>query len=113
MDLELSRMRPRGLKLDKERLFDDAMRQKMTANNLKDENVRLKTKIQIFENELIKKEKVIDQLIIQQENMQFGIMNGGAIISGGQRPQLTKKEKESHLVQNLKSLIRDQQATIN
>lgn len=45
MDLEVNRLRPRHFILDKERLFDDAMKQKMAANYLKDENTKLRTKI--------------------------------------------------------------------
>jgi len=65
MDLEVNRLRPKLFVQDRERLFDDAMKQKMTANFLKDENVRLKTKIQILEGEMGKKEKIIDELLLQ------------------------------------------------
>ena len=40
------------------------MKQRMTTNNLKDENTRLRTKLQIVEVELQRKDKVIDDLII-------------------------------------------------
>jgi hypothetical protein len=43
------------------------MKQRMTTNNLKDENTRLRTKLQIVEGELQRKDKVIDDLILQQE----------------------------------------------
>jgi hypothetical protein len=65
MELEVNRLRPRHFMQDKERLFDDAMKQKIAANFLKDENVKLKTKIHIMEGELTKKEKVIDDLLMQ------------------------------------------------
>ena len=52
LDLEVSRMRPRVIKQERERLYDDALRQKMISNLLKDENVKLKTKIHILESEL-------------------------------------------------------------
>lgn len=45
MELEVNRLRPRYFMQDRERLFDDAMKQKITANFLKDENVRFKTKV--------------------------------------------------------------------
>lgn len=45
IDLEVSRMRPKNIKQERERLYDDALRQKMISNLLKDENVKLKTKI--------------------------------------------------------------------
>jgi hypothetical protein len=39
------------------------MKQKMTANLIKDENIRLRTKVHILEGELMKKEKLIDDLL--------------------------------------------------
>jgi hypothetical protein len=44
----------------------------MTTNNLTTENVRLRTRIQMVEVELQRKDKVIDDLILQQEN-NFGL----------------------------------------
>jgi hypothetical protein len=43
------------------------MRQKMTANYLKEDNLKLKTKIHILEGELTKKEKLVDDLLMQQD----------------------------------------------
>jgi len=37
----------------------------MTANFLKDENIRLKTRVHILESEIVKKEKLIDDLLLQ------------------------------------------------
>lgn len=53
---------------DRERLYDDVMRQRMTTNLLKDENTKLKTRLFFIESELAKKDKLIDDLMIQQEN---------------------------------------------
>lgn len=64
IDLEVSKLRPRIINQERERLYDDAMRQKMAANYLKDENTRLKTKIHILESELTKKEKLVDDLLM-------------------------------------------------
>jgi len=36
----------------------------MAANFLKDDNIKLKTKVQILETELTKKEKLIDDLLL-------------------------------------------------
>lgn len=41
------------------------MKQRMTTNNLKDENTKLKTRLQMVEGELARKDKVIDDLIVQ------------------------------------------------
>jgi hypothetical protein len=58
-------MRPKIIRQEREKLYDDALRQKMTANLLKDENVKLKTKVHILESELLKKERLIDDLLMQ------------------------------------------------
>ncbi len=38
-------MRPRVVNQERERLYEDAMKHKITANFFKEENVKLKTKI--------------------------------------------------------------------
>ena len=58
-------MRPRVIHQEREKLYDDAMKQKITANFFKEENVKLKTKIHILEGEVTKKEKLIDDLLMQ------------------------------------------------
>lgn len=40
------------------------MKQKITANFFKEENIRLKTKVHILEGEVTKKEKMIDDLLM-------------------------------------------------
>ena len=39
------------------------MREKITANFLKDENIKLKTRIHMLEGDVGKKEKIIDDLL--------------------------------------------------
>ena len=63
MELEVHRLRPKLFVQDRERLFDDAMKQKMAANSLRDENVRLRTRIHVLESELARKDKFIDELL--------------------------------------------------
>ena len=41
------------------------MKQKVATNNLANENLRLKTRIQIIEAELLKKDKTIDDMMVQ------------------------------------------------
>ena len=50
------------------------MKQRMTTNNLKDENTRLKTRLQMIENTLQRKDKLIDDLIQAQE-ANYGMPN--------------------------------------
>ena len=49
IDLEVNKLRPRVIQQERERLYDDVMRQRMTTNQLKDENIRLKTKLHMVE----------------------------------------------------------------
>ena len=65
IDLEVNKLRPRVIHQERERLFDDVMKQRMTTNNLTGENTKLRTKLQIIEAELTRKDKVIDDLILQ------------------------------------------------
>lgn len=65
IDLEISKLRPKNVQQERERLYDDVMKQRMTTNNLKDENTKLKTRNQMIEAELQRKDKVIDDLIAQ------------------------------------------------
>ena len=52
IDLEISKLRPRVIHQERERLYEDVMKQRMTTNNLKDENTRLRTKLECVEVEL-------------------------------------------------------------
>ncbi len=70
----------------------------MTTNNLATENTRLKTKIQIVEGELLRKEKMIEDLMSQQETS-FGLPQSKI---GGR-----SLKTETHLVMNLKRKVRD------
>eukprot|EP00347_Sterkiella_histriomuscorum_P007882 403347201 len=108
-DTEYSRLRPKNLVLDRERLFDDAIKQKITANFLKDENLKLKTKVHILEGEMQKKEKFIDELIQQQDSYQIGGV-GGPII---QSAKIGLPRTSTHLTLNLKRKIRELQYEVS
>lgn len=82
LDLEVSRLRPKNIKQERERLYDDAMRQKITANLLKDDNIKLKTKIHMLQTELAKKEKLVDDLLLQQDTSTQYPMGGGSTKNG-------------------------------
>lgn len=102
LDLDVSRMRPRVIRQERERLYDDALREKMVANMLKDENVKLKTKVHILESELLKKERLVDDLLLQQDSYQAGAAKSGQ-----------KIKLESHLAVSLKKKIRELQSTVS
>ena len=69
-------MRPKNIRQERERLYDDVLRNKMTSNLLKDENVKLKTKVHMLEAELSRKEKLVDDLLLQQDTVSYQMMNG-------------------------------------
>ena len=75
------------------------MKQRMTTNNLKDENTRLKTRLQMIENTLQRKDKLIDDLIQAQE-ANYGMPNN-------KRSVPSVKGEQTHLILNLKKKIRD------
>lgn len=80
------------------------MKQKMAANYLKDENMKLKTKLHVMENEMSKKEKLIDDLLMQQDSYQVGVPVQGL--------KSSKIKLEGHLAMNLKRKIKELQQII-
>lgn len=103
MDLEISKLRPRVVQQERERLYDDVMKQRMTTNRFKDENTKLRTKLQMVEVELLKKDKVIDDLLVQQE------MN---MAMGAKYTSIRGTKLDSHLVINLKRKVKEQQLEV-
>lgn len=93
-DQDANRLRPRVVNQEREQLYEDNLKQKLTANHLKDENLRLKTRIQMLEGELLKKDKLVGELIAKPEG----------------KPKA--KQVESHLTQNLKRRIKEMQIVI-
>ena len=63
MEADVVKLRPRVVLQERERLYDDVMKQRMATNNLKDENLKLRTRLQMTENELARKDKMIDDLL--------------------------------------------------
>jgi hypothetical protein len=60
---DVIKLRPKNVTQERERLYDDVVRQRMETNNLKDENTKLRTRLQITESEINRKDKIIDELI--------------------------------------------------
>lgn len=85
---------------ERERLYDDAIKQKMAANFLKDENTKLRTRIFILEGEMTKKEKLVDDLLQQQDPSQSGVVKS------------KKFKMEGHLAINLKRMVKELQMVV-
>lgn len=47
---------------EKEQLYEETIKMKVLNNQIKEDNVKLKTKVKILENELSRKEKTIEDL---------------------------------------------------
>lgn len=58
----LARLRPRHISMDKEQLYEETLSLKMEVNFFKEQNIRLKTKLQQTEKELGKKEEFLDEI---------------------------------------------------
>ena len=96
-------MRPRVVHQERERLYDDVMKQRITTNYYKDENTKLKTRLLMIEAQLSKKDKMIDDLLVQQEQN-----NGyGGVAGKLAQHRAGQKKTESHLIINLKRKVRD------
>lgn len=50
---------------ERERLYDDVIKQRIFNNTLRDENIKLRTRLFMTENELSRKDKMIDDLLLQ------------------------------------------------
>ena len=48
---------------EKEQLYEDAIKLKIQSNSYREENLKLKTKIKILENEMYKKERAMEDFI--------------------------------------------------
>ena len=81
----------------------------MTTNNLSVDNTRLRTRIQMLEVELTRKDKIIDEIMAQQNEqaqLNFGIGGHIPYLSGPQKIGV-RSQAETHLVINLKRKIKD------
>jgi len=55
---------------EKEQLYDETIKMKVLNNQIKEDNVKLKTKVKILENELGRKEKTIEDLFSHNQLIQ-------------------------------------------
>ena len=69
IDIQVSQRIPNLLNQEKEKLYEDAMHSRVRTNQLKDDNKKLTTKLSIAEHEMNKKDKVIDDLLVQAEQI--------------------------------------------
>jgi len=75
------RLIPKNIIFDKESLYDNTIKLKQYANLLADENYKLKVKIQQVEEDLGRKIKLINGLMVQMSNLSHA-------------PKIVKMQKE-------------------
>lgn len=117
IDLEASRLRPRQvLNMEREALYEDVLKQKLTNNQVRDENIRLKTRLQALEGELRQKDRIVEELVVKGPDAMKGITGGATkdvnamAVVGGNFSKM--KKFESHLTLNLKRRIKEMQLVI-
>ena len=66
IEQDVVKLRPRIVKQEREALYDDVLKQRITTNQLKAVNTQLQTRLYMIENELARKDKVIDDLVQQE-----------------------------------------------
>ena len=95
---------------EKEQLYDETLKMKVLNNQVKEDNVKLKTKVKILENELGRKEKTIEDLfthnqLIQQSHQKHQSGSNQSLLPLAQTAQ--KYQQETFLVMSLKKQIRE------
>lgn len=91
---EMNRTIPKIFHQDKERLYDEAMKLKVNNNAVRDENLRLKTRLKVLENELQKKDRLLDEFSYQPQENVVGTKDG-------------KGKSETHLTNALKRQVKE------
>ena len=93
---------------EKETLYDETIKYKTMNNQLREDTVKLKTRVKILENELNRKEKTIEDLFSSNQIMSKNgtpSTTGGPVIPHTQTAQ--KYQQETFLVMSLKKQIRE------
>ncbi len=95
-----------------EALQEEVLKLKQTANTHKEENIKLKTKIKILENEMGRKERTLEDFLQQNQfiqNAQKNAANGtlAPIVQTAQRYQA-----ETFLVMSLKKQVKELKAEL-
>ena len=66
---KLTKHIPKTIIFDKEALYDSTLKLKQFSNNLAEENYKLKAKMQQIEDELNKKNRLLNGLMAQMSNL--------------------------------------------
>ncbi len=96
---KFAKLIPRNIAKDKETLYDNTLQLKQYANQLLEDNHRLKARVQQMEEEIGRRSKLINGLMSQ-------------IGSVGSMQGVQKMQRETHLIEALKSRIRQAEAVV-
>ena len=100
-ELGVAKLRPNHVKQEKESLYEDVLDARVIANDLKDENKKLKTKIAILERQMNRREKVIDGLVGTPQSNRHSFIPS---------PNPRKEEAEEiTLISKLKRMVKELQ----
>ena len=91
-------MRPRNVQKEKEFLYEEALKLKIRTNSFQEENTRLRTTVQILQNELTKKESMIAEMLQH---------DGGPAKMPRHQQKLMQKKVDSFLCNSLRKNIKD------
>ena len=91
-------MRPRNVQKEKEFLYEEALKLKIRTNSFQEENTRLRTTVQILQNELTKKESMIAEMLQH---------DGGPTKMPRHQQKLMQKKVDSFLCNSLRKNIKD------
>ena len=92
---------------EKETLYEESMKLKIFNNNLKEENHRLKTQIQVIENELEKRDQQMEEVILSlNKNLKCNECSEKDPIAPVKHNKLMAILKSS-LTNNLKKQVKD------
>eukprot|EP01022_Parablepharisma_sp_SALTPOND_P019726 TRINITY_DN340_c2_g1_i1.p3 TRINITY_DN340_c2_g1~~TRINITY_DN340_c2_g1_i1.p3 ORF type:complete len:647 (-),score=133.67 TRINITY_DN340_c2_g1_i1:10552-12492(-) len=86
--------RPKIIGLDKESLYDSTIQLKKSLNHFKEENDKLRAKLQQYDEESMKKNKLLQEMVSQ-------------LATSASVPKLTRSHKEASLVIALKQKIKE------
>ena len=98
-----------------EQLQEQVLQLKQTANTHKEENIKLKTKLKILENEIGRKERALEDFLQQNAFIQNAQKNGGASGTGTLAPIVQTAQRyqaETFLVMSLKKQVKEQKSEL-
>eukprot|EP00743_Colponemidia_sp_Colp-15_P003460 GILK01003737.1.p1 GENE.GILK01003737.1~~GILK01003737.1.p1 ORF type:complete len:1180 (-),score=363.78 GILK01003737.1:22-3561(-) len=87
-----------SIQYDKETLYEELLKHKKLSNAYKEENMKLKTQMQIVEKEMVRRERTIDELLSRN------------VV--GAPPRYNKIREEGHLLATLKKQVKELRKSI-